>query len=182
MTKDLTSIQNELMDMKRKNVDLQQRLDIFHYKMGEEGEMISSTHSNSSTGTRSIHEPVFPADRATPERKFLVEIFKKFFAKFYFKKSFHEIFDLNFFPYLTVFFFTKNNSFRTPLEQRNDHVNANDLVLCDASHKTQNLTRRDLRRPRENRLQREPGFNGEEHRRSTSLCVFGVVQGKQRNQ
>jgi hypothetical protein len=74
MTKDLASIQNELMDMKRKNVDLQQRLDIFHYKMGEDNEMVSSTHSNSSAGTRSIHEPVFPADRVTPERKFFPRI------------------------------------------------------------------------------------------------------------
>lgn len=72
MTKDLTIIQNELMDMKRKNVDLQQRLDIFQYKVGEDGEMVTSTHSNSSgrsTGTRSIHDPIFPVDRNTPDRK-----------------------------------------------------------------------------------------------------------------
>jgi hypothetical protein len=60
------------MDMKRKNVDLQQRLDIFQYKMGEDSEMATSTHSNSSgrsTGTRSIHDPVFPGDRVTPDRE-----------------------------------------------------------------------------------------------------------------
>lgn len=68
MTIDLANLQNELIDFKRKNVDLQQRLDIFNYKMGGgDGEMIASTHSNSST--RSIHDTVLPGDRVTPDSK-----------------------------------------------------------------------------------------------------------------
>lgn len=149
------------MDMKRKNVDLQQRLDIFHYKMGEDAEMVSSTHSNSSAGTRSIHEPVFPADRITPEREFF--------------ETLHDSI-LNHSKYLFNYSILVTFQFRSTLKQRNDNIQH--LFVGDASHQTQSLTRRDFRRQGQNRLQRKPGLHGRKHGRG-ELRIVRVVQRKQ---
>lgn len=64
MTKTVSDMQAEIMDLKRKNIDLQQRLDVFQYKLTEDGADLIYTNGS----RRSLHESLLTTDRMTPDR------------------------------------------------------------------------------------------------------------------
>ncbi|KAI6215383.1 hypothetical protein M3Y94_00379300 [Aphelenchoides besseyi] len=72
LTKTIGEMQNEITDLKRKNVDLQQRLDVYQYKMGEANtEMINSTYSfdsRRSNTTRPVSQSSINHEFITPKR------------------------------------------------------------------------------------------------------------------